>query len=120
MSVALLQGNIAQEMKFRPERYARILETYARLAEDSKAQLIVLPETAVPRFYDAVDPGYLADESGVKPADADPHHSSPLPGCQCAAPAARRHSSYVQRRRALTLSRSGVASLSDACGADAA
>jgi apolipoprotein N-acyltransferase len=57
---ALLQGNVAQEMKFRPERYARILETYARLAEGTRARLIVLPETALPRFYDAVDPAYLA------------------------------------------------------------
>lgn len=60
ITVALLQGNIAQEMKFRPERYARILDTYARLAEGAAAKLIVLPETAVPRFYDAVDPAYLA------------------------------------------------------------
>ena len=57
---ALLQGNVAQEMKFRPERYARILETYARLAEETSAALIVLPETALPRFYDSVDPAYLA------------------------------------------------------------
>ena len=60
VSVALLQGNIRQEMKFRPERYARILETYARLAEQTDARLIVLPETAVPRFYDSVAPEYLA------------------------------------------------------------
>ena len=59
LGVALLQGNIAQEMKFRPERYAQILDTYARLAEGATAKLIVLPETAVPRFYDAVDPAYL-------------------------------------------------------------
>jgi apolipoprotein N-acyltransferase len=57
---ALLQGNIEQEMKFRPERYARILETYARLAEETSARLIILPETAVPRFYDRVEPEYLA------------------------------------------------------------
>ena len=57
---ALLQGNIEQEMKFRAERYARILETYARLAEETSARLIILPETAVPRFYDGVEPGYLA------------------------------------------------------------
>jgi apolipoprotein N-acyltransferase len=57
---ALLQGNVAQEMKFRPERYARILETYAQLAEQTSARLIVLPETALPRFYDSVDPAYLA------------------------------------------------------------
>jgi apolipoprotein N-acyltransferase len=62
---ALLQGNVPQEMKFRPERYARILETYARLAGDSKAKLIVLPETAVPNWLDQVDPAYLATLAGV-------------------------------------------------------
>ena len=60
VAAALLQGNIRQELKFRPERYARILETYARLAEGTRAKLIVLPETAVPRFYDSVAPEYLA------------------------------------------------------------
>jgi apolipoprotein N-acyltransferase len=60
VGVALLQGNVSQELKFDPERYARILETYARLAEQSRARLIVLPETAVPRFYDLIDPGFLA------------------------------------------------------------
>jgi apolipoprotein N-acyltransferase len=60
VQVALLQGNIEQEMKFRPERYARIAETYARLAEDTKAQLVVFPETALPRFLHQVDPAYLA------------------------------------------------------------
>src|SRR5205807_7859688 len=57
---ALLQGNIEQEMKFRPERYARIVQTYARLAEETSARLIILPETAVPRFYDRVEPEVLA------------------------------------------------------------
>ena len=72
VSVALLQGNIAQEMKFRPERYARILDTYARLAEETSAKLIVLPETAVPRFYDAVDPAYLARlEAAARRNDGD-------------------------------------------------
>jgi len=32
VSVALLQGNIEQEMKFSPQRYPAIFETYARLA----------------------------------------------------------------------------------------
>jgi apolipoprotein N-acyltransferase len=58
--VALLQGNVEQEMKFRPERYARTLATYLRLAEETSARLIVLPETALPRFYDGIDPAYLA------------------------------------------------------------
>ena len=59
-AAALLQGNIPQELKFRPDRYERTLETYARLAEETRARLIVLPETAVPRFYDSVAPAYLA------------------------------------------------------------
>ena len=60
VSVALLQGNIEQEMKFRPERYARIQETYAQLAEGTAARLIVFPETALPRFYHQIEPPYLA------------------------------------------------------------
>jgi apolipoprotein N-acyltransferase len=59
-TVALLQGNVEQDMKFRPERYARTLETYARLAEQTPAKLIVLPETALPQFLDRIDPAYLA------------------------------------------------------------
>ncbi len=54
--VALLQGNIPQDLKFRADRYAATLATYKRLIEASRAQLIVLPETAIPRFLDAVDP----------------------------------------------------------------
>jgi apolipoprotein N-acyltransferase len=66
-STALLQGNIAQDLKFQPNRYARTLETYAQLAEGSTAKLIVLPETAIPRFLDLVDPAYLARlEAGAK------------------------------------------------------
>jgi apolipoprotein N-acyltransferase len=60
VSVALLQGNIEQELKFRPERYRGILDTYATLAEETRAQLIVLPETAIPRFFDQIDPTYLS------------------------------------------------------------
>jgi apolipoprotein N-acyltransferase len=60
VATALLQGNIEQEMKFRPERYARILETYAQLAEGSRARLIIFPETALPAFLDRIDPAYLA------------------------------------------------------------
>ncbi len=60
LSVSLLQGNVAQDLKFDPARYARTLETYARLAGESRARLIVLPETALPRFLDLVEPGDLA------------------------------------------------------------
>lgn len=60
VEVALLQGNIEQEMKFRPERAPGIFETYARLAEGTRARLIVFPETALPTFLDRIDPAYLA------------------------------------------------------------
>lgn len=56
---ALLQGDVPQDLKFDPQRYAETLETYARLADQSRASLIVLPETALPRFLDSINPGYL-------------------------------------------------------------
>jgi apolipoprotein N-acyltransferase len=59
LRVALLQGNVPQHMKFDPARYERTLDVYARLAEGSDAQLIVLPETAVPRFLDLVERAFL-------------------------------------------------------------
>jgi apolipoprotein N-acyltransferase len=59
LRVALLQGNVPQEAKFDPARYDRTLDIYARLAEGSDAQLIVLPETAVPRFLDLVERPFL-------------------------------------------------------------
>jgi apolipoprotein N-acyltransferase len=61
LKVALLQGNIPQDLKFQPDRYAATLAIYKGLIEASRGQLIVLPETAIPRFLDAVDPGYLRD-----------------------------------------------------------
>jgi len=61
LKVALLQGNIPQDLKFKADRYAMTLSIYKRLIEASKGRLIVLPETAIPRFLDAVDPSYLRD-----------------------------------------------------------
>jgi apolipoprotein N-acyltransferase len=60
VAAALLQGNIEQEMKFSPQRYPAIFDTYARLAEGTSAKLIVLPETALPRFYHRIDRAELA------------------------------------------------------------
>ncbi len=61
LKVALLQGNIPQDLKFQADRYAATLAIYKRLVQASEGQLIVLPETAIPRFLDAVDPSYLKD-----------------------------------------------------------
>ncbi|MCA1925466.1 MAG: apolipoprotein N-acyltransferase [Thiobacillus sp.] len=48
--VALLQGNVPQNLKWRPEATAETLALYARLARSSPADLIVMPETALPIF----------------------------------------------------------------------
>ena len=71
-TASVLQGNVPQDLKFDPLRYARTLETYARLAEASRARLIVMPETALPRMLDSVDPAYLARlEAAAKGNDGD-------------------------------------------------
>jgi len=59
VTVALLQGNIAQEMKFRPEKLDATLRHYARAVLASEAKLIVLPETAIPVFRSDISPEYL-------------------------------------------------------------
>ena len=61
LSVALLQGNVAQEMKWRPEKFNESLRTYFQLARQNPAQLTVLPETSLPTFIDEV-PGEYLDE----------------------------------------------------------
>ncbi len=59
-TVALLQGNIPQDMKWRPEKTHATLEHYARMAAASPAQLIVLPETALPLFESDLSDAYRA------------------------------------------------------------
>jgi apolipoprotein N-acyltransferase len=65
VSAALLQGNIEQDLKFRPESYAKILATYVRLAEGTSAKLIIFPETSIPRFLDRIEPDFLERLEGV-------------------------------------------------------
>jgi apolipoprotein N-acyltransferase len=59
VTVALLQGNVPQDLKWRPERVAPTLELYQRMIEAADAQLIVLPETAIPMFAHEVPPQWL-------------------------------------------------------------
>ncbi|WP_428825776.1 apolipoprotein N-acyltransferase [Azonexus sp. IMCC34842] len=59
ISVALIQGNIPQEMKFRPEAFIRTLNLYRELIENNPAQLTLLPETALPAFFDQLPPTYI-------------------------------------------------------------
>lgn len=52
LKVSLLQGNVPQSLKWEPERLPLSIDTYARLALDHPAALTVLPETAIPLFFD--------------------------------------------------------------------
>lgn len=54
ISVRLLQGNVAQEVKFEPEQFDAMLATYFTLIEQKPADLIVLPETVLPLFLNDV------------------------------------------------------------------
>lgn len=52
MSVALLQGNVSQDVKWRPEQRQPTIELYVRLTRESFGNdLIIWPETALPAFY---------------------------------------------------------------------
>jgi apolipoprotein N-acyltransferase len=48
ISVALVQGNIAQDLKFNEDALVGTLETYRRLTLQNPARLTILPETALP------------------------------------------------------------------------
>ena len=50
--VSLLQGNVPQSLKWEPERLPLSIDTYVRLAQEQPAALTVLPETAIPLFFD--------------------------------------------------------------------
>jgi apolipoprotein N-acyltransferase len=60
VTMALLQGNIAQEMKWRDEVRERTLVDYRRMIDEAKAKVVVVPETALPAFFDQLPPEYLA------------------------------------------------------------
>ena len=56
VSVSLIQGNIAQDVKWSPETAQGTIDQYLAMAQASKAQLIVLPETALPVIASQIDP----------------------------------------------------------------
>ena len=60
-TVALLQGNIAQNLKFEEDALVGTLETYRRLAVQNDSRLTVLPETAFPMLKHEA-PGALLEQ----------------------------------------------------------
>jgi apolipoprotein N-acyltransferase len=59
ISVTLVQGNIKQDIKWRPEFVRESLDTYLKYTLASQSRLIVLPETALPLFNVDVPRDYL-------------------------------------------------------------
>lgn len=59
VKVSVLQGNIQQSMKWNSAFYMQSLEHYSRLMQDAKGQLILMPETAIPSFYNDIPAWYL-------------------------------------------------------------
>jgi apolipoprotein N-acyltransferase len=55
ISVALLQGNIAQDTKWSPETAQNTINQYLAMIHASKAELIILPETALPVISSQLD-----------------------------------------------------------------
>jgi apolipoprotein N-acyltransferase len=74
VSFSLLQGNIEQSLKWRPELLALSLDSYLALARAHPARVVVLPETALPLVLSRLPRGYLdalsaAASGGRGPSD---------------------------------------------------
>ena len=61
ISVSLLQGNITQDIKWKPETIESTLTTYRDLTLASTSKLTILPETAFPVFLEQMPEEYLAE-----------------------------------------------------------
>lgn len=59
LKVTLLQTNVEQSMKWRPEMLQHWLDLNLALLRDNPASLVVLPETTLPLLVDDLPPGYL-------------------------------------------------------------
>ncbi len=55
-SVSLIQGNISQDIKWSPDAAEMTMNQYVEMTKKSYAELIVLPETALPVIASQLDP----------------------------------------------------------------
>jgi apolipoprotein N-acyltransferase len=60
ITVSLLQGNVSQDLKWRPEEIFSTMQTYLDLTRQHPAQLVVFPETALPMLLEQVPSEYLS------------------------------------------------------------
>jgi apolipoprotein N-acyltransferase len=64
VTVSLLQGNVPQSLKWDPNRLPLSVDTYLRLARAHPAAVTVLPETALPLFFNEVPRDVLRGLTG--------------------------------------------------------
>jgi apolipoprotein N-acyltransferase len=88
--MALLQGNVAQEIKWREEVRTRTLLDYRRMILAADARVVVVPETALPAFLDQLPPDYVESLR----EDARAHHKDILLGTVEREPAGREFDYY--------------------------
>ena len=65
VKISLLQGNVAQSMKWEPEKFAETLALYERLVSQAKGELIILPETALPAPLSRIPTEYIERLRGI-------------------------------------------------------
>jgi apolipoprotein N-acyltransferase len=58
IKVSLLQGNISQDLKWRPDHTLTSLQTYLQLVNESSTQLIITPEISFPLFSEELPASY--------------------------------------------------------------
>ena len=63
--VSLLQGNVAQSMKWEPDVFEKTLQLYEKLVTQAKGELIILPETALPAPLSRIPPDYIERLRGI-------------------------------------------------------
>lgn len=72
LKVSLIQGNIAQDVKWSPDVLVPTLELYLRLTREHwDSDLIVWPETAMPLFYHEAKPFIAGLEKEARENSAD-------------------------------------------------
>jgi len=59
LRIALLQGNVAQEIKWREDVRTQTLLDYRRMIFEANARVVIVPETALPAFLDQLPPDYM-------------------------------------------------------------
>lgn len=59
LKVSLLQGNVAQSLKWEADEVRQALDDYLRLAAAADGRVVVMPETALPMLIEELPPGYL-------------------------------------------------------------